>query len=88
MSPTGHGAPRGQIIHETRDYQPGNGTCYDLLIVEQVNRYVLVWVGHGAMALYGGDVPMPRYLQEKLGGYEGDAIAIAEWLRSIGWGQP
>jgi hypothetical protein len=69
-----------------RNYQPGNGTRYDLLLIQDGDRLLLVWVGHGAMVVARGEVPAPRYVQERFRCLDGDALAIVGWLRSVGIG--
>lgn len=68
-----------EVAPADRDYQPGNGSAYDLALVPDRERLLLVWVGHGSMAIHRDDPPHWRYVAEKLRASEPDAAVIAEW---------
>lgn len=67
------------------DYQPGNGTRYDLRLVRTERETILLWLnplrgGACSMPLYDGCFTS-TYLEEKLGCGEADAAALLGWLR-------
>ena len=72
------------------DYQPGNGTRYDLRLVRIAPdsprpETLLLWLnplrgGARSMPLYDGCFTS-TYLEEKLGCGEADAAALLGWLR-------
>ena len=75
------------------DYQPGNGSRYDLLYgnIEGTRRYAIVWLhlgGSGGTALQwehfdDEPTPCPGYMARKMGiNYQADAKAIAEFIKA------
>lgn len=77
------------VVASNRDYQPGDGSRYDLMLVDEVDRYVVVALGLGAMALSAPkDNPVLAidYVAEKMYLERSDAIAIIGWLVSLDFG--
>lgn len=76
---------RGSLAMVGAEYEPGNGTRYDLLVLNaQGAKPLLVWTNGpgGGRSMF---VPMPgvavSYIAEKLGCNTADAEAIAMFLR-------
>lgn len=78
------------------DWQPGNGTRYDLMLVNLPATMpgpqlaILTWVNaprHGrSMVLPVGDEIDVSYISDKLDVNPVDALAIARWLTTlVGW---
>lgn len=67
------------------DWQPGNGTRYQLTVTQVGEHTLFAWVNHGSMFVYPGELPHPRYVCEKMRINEADAEGVIAWLRSLGW---
>lgn len=72
-------------------WEPGNGTRYDLLIINMARKRLLVWSNGGrrggGVSMFLPDVDVTdldlSYLSEKLGCGEADAEAIMAFLRLV-----
>lgn len=77
------------IVHE--DYEPGNATRYDLLLVKRPRRYIFAWLNapsHGrAMSINPDSVVHWSYMAEKFGyDNKADLRPLLAWLAAQGVG--
>jgi hypothetical protein len=71
----------------TIEFEPGNGTRYEVTTIEIGEKTVIIWwlngAGGQAMRFVGDDVPHPSYVSEKLRINEVDAIHVCEAARRM-----
>jgi hypothetical protein len=66
-------------------WEPGNGTRYEVMLVEEANTYVFVWLNapkYGRALRIGKDTFLHvSYFGDKLGYYnEADLFALMRWM--------